>query len=151
MRQGLDINAMLERGNGGRHRARPDLQQIRAAGDEWLVAHPDHMRGELVDAFGRLAGIREQIAARNVDIGFEGKGNRITLARTIGRTIESDDFLEPCGSTRAGQQNVVAGGGGARDDGTREAAEIAVWAIDPLHWETERSFDAVARNLDRVK
>jgi hypothetical protein len=30
------------------------------------------MSGELVDAFGRLARVRKQIAARNVDISFEG-------------------------------------------------------------------------------
>ena len=68
MRQRLHIDAVFERGNGGRHCARPDLQQIGAAGDERLVAHPDHMRGELVDEFRWLARVREQIAARNIDI-----------------------------------------------------------------------------------
>src|SRR5215469_12060786 len=98
MRQGLDIDAMLERGDGGRHGARSDFEQIGAARDERLVAHPDNMRGELVDTFGRLVGIREEITTRNIDIAFESKGDRIALSGAIGRALEGDNFLDPSAS-----------------------------------------------------
>src|SRR5215472_14697058 len=50
LRQGLDIDPMLEGGDGGRNRARADFQQVGAAGNQLLVAEPDDMSGELVDA-----------------------------------------------------------------------------------------------------
>src|SRR5438270_6564217 len=109
------------------------------------------MRGELVDAFGRLARVGEQIAARNVDIGFEGKGDRITLPGTIGCAVEGNNFLERCGPARARDQNVVAGGDRAGDNCTGEAAEVTVRATYPLHRETERPFGAAVRNVDRMK
>ena len=74
MRQRIDVDAVLERGDRSRHGARADLQQIGAAGDERLVAHPDHMRGELVDEFGRLARVGQQIAARDVDLALARSG-----------------------------------------------------------------------------
>ena len=151
MSQRLHIDAVLERGDRDRHGARPDLQQIRAARDERLVAHPDYMRGKLVDAFGRLARIGEQISPRNVHIGFEGKGNRIALLRAIGCALEGDDFLELRGPTRASQQNVLIDGDRAGHHCPREATEVTVGAIDPLHREAERPFDAATRNVDRMK
>ncbi len=52
----------------------PIFKQIGAAGDERVLAHPDHVRGELVDEFGRVARVGEQIAAGDVDLVVEDRG-----------------------------------------------------------------------------
>src|SRR5712671_1066671 len=88
MRQRIDVDAVLERGNGGRHGTGPDLQQIGAAWDQWMIAHPDHMGCELVDEFGRLAGVCEEITTRDVDISLKGESDRLALLRSVERAFE---------------------------------------------------------------
>ena len=56
---------------------RADLEQVGAAGKRRLVAHPDQARLELVGIFGRLAGMRQHVAARDVDLAVEHQRHRL--------------------------------------------------------------------------
>jgi len=71
LRQGLDIDPVLEGGDGGRHRSCADLQQVGTARNEGLLAESDDMRGELVDAFRPITRVGKEIAAGNVDLAVE--------------------------------------------------------------------------------
>ena len=150
MRQGFDIDAVLERGNRGRHGAGANLEQIGAAGNERMVAHPNHMSGKLVDEFGRIARVGEDIAAGDVDLVGEGQSDRVAGAGAIERAVEGGDLTDSGRSTRAGEQDRVAGSDRARGDGSRKAAERGIRAVDPLHRKAE-GLGAAARRLDRFE
>jgi len=87
LRQGLHIDPMLEGGDGGRNRARADLQQVGAAGNQRLVAEPDNMSGELVDALWRVMWVGKEIATGNVDLAVKRQGDRVSLGCTSERTV----------------------------------------------------------------
>src|SRR5215469_13104422 len=132
MRHRVYIDAVLERGDRGGHAAGSDLQQIGAAGNQRMVAHPEHMRCELVDEFGLFARVCEEIAARDIDVGFESQRDRVTLVRGIKWPVKGNDLLYPCRSARARHQHALARRDRAGDHRARKPAKIAVRAIDPL-------------------
>src|SRR6266404_7661276 len=116
-----------------------------------MIAHPDHMGCELVDEFGKLAGVCEKIAARDVDIGLERESDRLAFLRSVKRTFEGDDLLEPRGSTRTCHHHCLARRDRAGNYCAREAAKVAIRAVDPLHWKTEWPFTVVTRNIDKIE
>src|SRR5580704_18902104 len=101
MRQSFDIDPVLEGGDGTRHRPSPNLQQIGAPGNQRLLAEPDHICRELVDAFWRIVRIGEKIAAGNVDLTVESESDRVPFGRASERAIEGDDLPDPRGLARA--------------------------------------------------
>jgi hypothetical protein len=137
MRQPIDIDAVFEQRDGRRNGAPADLHQIRAARHERVVAHPDYMRGELIDAFGRRVGVGEKIAPRDVDLILEDQRNRLALPRPLEDAVESDDLLQPRATSRPRDHHLVTRRDRARNDSSREAAKVAIRAIDPLHLETK--------------
>ena len=65
----VDVDLVLELGDRAPARSRvPILQQVGAAGQQRLLAHPDEVRGELVGDFGRARRPTQQVAARDVDL-----------------------------------------------------------------------------------
>jgi hypothetical protein len=150
MRQGLDVDPMLQRRDGRRHRAGPDLQEIRAAGNEGLLAEPDHVRGELVDTFRRIVRVGEQIAAGNVDLTVDCEGDGVSFGGVIDGAVERYDLLDPSRPPRACDQHRIARADRARNDRARETPEFAVRAVDPLDRKAERPV-AAASYLDRME
>ena len=65
--QRVDVDAMLQFGDRRGRRLGADLHEIGAAGQQLLRAHPDDMRGELIGDFRPRVGLREHVAARDVD------------------------------------------------------------------------------------
>jgi hypothetical protein len=128
----------------------PDLQQIGAAWDQRMIAHPDHVGCELVENSGGSR-VCKKITARDVEIGLECESDRLTLLRSVERASEGDDLLELRGSTRTCHQHCLAGRDRAGNYCAREAAELAIRAVDPLHWETEWPFGAAARHIDKIE
>ena len=101
----------------------PIFNRYERPGNERVLGHPNHVRGELIDEFGRIARVGQQIAARNVDLVGEGQGHRVAGAGAIERAVEGDDLADPGRSARAGEQYLVAGRDRARNDRPGEAAE----------------------------
>ena len=135
----VDVDAVLEFGDRGGHRARADLHQIGAAGQHRLGAHPDDMRGELVGDFGPRCGHAR--ARRRARCRFRRRASasprrplpasstsrsaarmRVTTLRRpeAATTISSPRWSRPLGD-RAG-----------------EAAEVEMRPVDPLHRQAER-------------
>src|SRR5436190_2040667 len=73
-----------------------------------MVSRHDHMRGELVDEFGRVARIGENVAARDIDIALKGEGDRIALLRVLERALEGHYLLDPSGPTGTHYQHQLA-------------------------------------------
>src|SRR5215831_1811835 len=132
MRHRVYIDAVLERGDRSGHAAGPDLQQIGAAGDQRMFAHPEHMRRELIDEIGWFSRVCEEIAARDIDVGFESQRDRVTLVCGIERAVKGDDLLYPRQSARAHHQHASTRRDGTGHHRARKPAKIAIWAIDPL-------------------
>jgi len=151
MRQRIHIDAMLERGHGSRQRARSDLQQVGAAGDERLVTHPDDMGGKLVDEFWGFARLRKNIATRDVDLAIKGQGDGVARLRTIERALVGHDLLDSRGSAQARNDQLIAGRDRSRHYPAGKAAELRVWSVHPLDRKAERQLAGAARNLDRMQ
>src|SRR5215471_3452377 len=109
------------------------------------------MGRELVDEFGGLAWVGEQIAPRDVDIGVESESDRVTRLGAFERTLEGDDLFEPCEPARTGRQHRLAWRNRARDYRPRAAAEVAVRAIDPLDRKAEWPPGSRIRNVDGLQ
>ena len=71
----VDVDAVLEVGDRHGHELRArDLHQVGAARQQLLVAHPDHVGGELVgDRAAASCGRGQDVAARDVDLVGEGQ------------------------------------------------------------------------------
>src|SRR6516164_5299861 len=151
MRQRIHIDAMPERGDGSRERARSDLQQVGAAGDERLVTHPDDMGGKLVDEFWGFARLRKNIATRDVDLAIKGQGDGVARLRTIERALVGHDLLDSRGSAQARNDQLIAGRDRSRHYPAGKAAELRVWSVHPLDRKAERQLAGAARNLDRMQ
>src|SRR5271157_34361 len=109
------------------------------------------MSGELVDKFGRRAGICEKIAAGDVDLAFQGQSDRIARPRAFERAFKGDDLFDPSTTAGARDQHFFAGSDPARGDGPAITPELAIGSVDPLHRKAEGSLAASVGNLDRMK
>jgi len=151
MRQRIHIDPMFEGGDRGRHTAGPDLQQIGTARDERPIAHPDHMRGELVDEFGWFAARGDKVAARHIDLVLEGQCDGVAFLRAGKRAVEGGDLFHSGRAAGARDEHAIPRGNGAGDNSARKAAKLAIRPVDPLHGKTERPCREIPGNLDGVE
>jgi hypothetical protein len=77
----VDVDQVLRRGDRGAERARAELDQVRAARQQRLLAHPDHVRLELVGEAGRIVGGADHVAAADVDLVGEGQRDGLAVRR----------------------------------------------------------------------
>ena len=66
--EGVDVDLVLERADGGRDGARADLHQVGAARQHRLLVHPHERRLELVGDLRRGIGGGQHVAAADVDL-----------------------------------------------------------------------------------
>ena len=74
----VDVEPMLEFGDGGRDGSRPDLHQVRAPRQHRIGAHPDDVGGELVGDLRTAVRMRQHVAAGDVE--FVGERQRDGVA-----------------------------------------------------------------------
>ena len=135
----VDVDAVLELGHRRRRRARADLHEIGAAGQQRLGAHPDEMRGELIGDFRaarRGAPARRRARCRSRRRASASpprppplrppRGRRLRIARH--RALPA----------RGGDDDRVAAADDAAGDRPGEAAKIEMRPVDPLHRQAER-------------
>ena len=81
---------------------------------------------------------REKIAARDVDLVFQGQGHRVAGNGARQPSVKRHDLLDARLAARAHDDDRVAGHDRTRGDGAGKAAEIEIGAVDPLHRKAER-------------
>ena len=120
------------------HRGSTGLEPVRAARQHRVIVHPDDRRLELVRDLERIRGGRDHVAARAVDLVGERQRDRLTRDGLLEVSIERDDAGHGRGAAGGQDADRVAGTNPAARDETREAAEIEVRPIHPLHRHAER-------------
>ena len=148
LRQGVDVEPVVEIGNGCRHGRVIDLHQIGAPGQQLVVGHPDQVSGELVGDLRTVAHGRQHVATRDIDLVGERDGDRISRLGTVefaAGTDDRPDLRTPPGGERG---NLVAGPGAAADDRAGKTAEIEVRPVDPLDRHAERTPGAIVSGVD---
>ena len=68
------------------HGAGADLDEIGAAGQHRLIAHPQDARLELVGDLERITGRADDIAAADIDLVLEREGHRLAGDRALSRS-----------------------------------------------------------------
>jgi len=147
----VDVDLVLDRGDRGCHLLGAELQEVAAAGQHRLVAHPKEMGGELVGHLGPGLGIDQHVASGDVDLLIEDDGHRIAGGGAREFAIGRDDALDRGGPAGLGHHHGIAGCHGASDDGTGKAPEIHVRTVDPLHGHGEGSRVVHHRDVDRLQ
>jgi hypothetical protein len=143
--QGVDVYLVLRLGDRRADGARAELQQIRAARQHGLVAHPHQGGFELVGDFGRAARAADHIAARDVDLVSERQRDRLAGHRQRQIAVGGDDATDRALAARGLRADAVARLDRAAGDGAGEAAEVEVGAVDPLHRQAEGAAAGVPR------
>ena len=144
----VDLDPVLQRGHRRRHRAGAELEPIGAARHQWLLPHPDDMRGELVGELGTRAGPDQEVAAPDVDVVGEGQRDRVAGYGALDRAVEGDDLVDRGLDPRSHRHDLVALRDHAGGDGAGDAAEIEVGAANPLHREAEAGRRAAVLDID---
>jgi hypothetical protein len=129
------------------HRARADLQQILPARKHRVLMHPDEGGLELVGHFGRFRGGGQQIAAGNIDLPVQRQRDGLSGNSLFQIAIVRDDAFDPGFLARRQRADAIAHGDLAAGDLPREAAEILIRAIDPLHRQAEGPFTGFILHL----
>ena len=94
---GVDVDAVLELGDRSRAWRARRASQIRSSRQHRLGAHPDQMRGELIGDLGARFGLRQHVAARDVDLVGERQRDRIAGAGRPRRVRRRDRGSSTCG------------------------------------------------------
>ena len=68
MLAGVDVDLVFDRGDRHRRGLGADAAQIGASGHQRLVAHPDHVRGELIGDFRPRLRADQNVAARDIEL-----------------------------------------------------------------------------------
>ena len=76
--EGVDVDLILGLVDRGAHGGGADLDQVAASGEHVVLAHPDHVRLELVRHGRRIACCRHDIAPADVHFIFQADGDRFS-------------------------------------------------------------------------
>ena len=144
----VDVEAVLELRDLGRHGARADLHQIGAAGQHGVGAHPDQMRGELVGDLRPARRVGEHVAAGDIDLVFERQRHRVARFGAFLLLVGDQDRLDFRLLPRTGDDDRLAARDPPARDRAGEAAEIEMRPVDPLHRQAERRAAAILLDLD---
>ena len=75
---GVDVDLVLDAGDTHVDRARTDLQPVGPVRQQRLIAHPQQVAGELICHLRGPGGGRHDVAAADVDVAIQNKGDRPT-------------------------------------------------------------------------
>ena len=133
MRAGVDIQTVLDVGDGHARGFGVDQRGIRTARQQGMLAHPQELRFELVGALDWVRRGRNDIAAAGIDIIFKDQGDRLPRGRYLLGASGDNDFLNRAGHSRWTDAHVIARLDRSAGNAPRESAEIQVGPINPLH------------------
>ena len=137
MRERVDVDAVLQAGDVGRHALAFGPQDIAAARNERIGIEPDDARLKLVGNLRPLFRRYQHVAARDFDLVREHDRHRLALAGLGEGPVHGDDILDSCQLARLCHHDRIADGDLARGDLPGEAAEIEVRAGNILNGEAE--------------
>ncbi len=146
--QGVHIDLVGDAGNRAWHVAGGALDVVFLARQHRLFGHPHQHGVELVGHRRHVVGMHQQVATGDVDLVFHGQGHGLARAGILQFTFVGDDGLDPAALARRQHHDVVALVHHAAGDGTGEAAEVQVRAVDVLHREAQVGDVAVGRHFD---
>jgi len=92
--------------------------------------------------------MHQHVATGYVDLVFQGQGDRLARRGLLQLAVVGDDGFDPAGLARWQYRDFIALAHDAAGQGTGEATEIQVRAIDVLHREAQVVEVAVAGDLD---
>ena len=118
MLQRVDVNPVLRMCNRHTHRAGPNLQEVRTAGQHLVFVHPDHVCLELVSNFGWRVTSAHQVAATRVDLVGERDRDRLACDRNVEISVHCDDAINGAGRACGKHPDGIAGLDRAPDDST---------------------------------
>ena len=140
MRSGGHVNAVADAAHGGADGARGVLGEIRAAGDERLLVHPDDhgAEGAAGLGFGFSFGYKH-FASAEVDFVFELDGDAAREGCGFEIAVEGDESFDARGAAAGQSADTLAGADFSALNAAGEAAEGGVGANDELHGKTQRA------------
>ncbi len=128
-----------------------DLQPVGTARQHRLVGHPHHDRLELIGDTRQVIRSGDDVAATDVDLVGERQRDRLAGNRMIEIAVHSDDARDGAFAARGQHANLVSLLHHAARDRAREAAEIEIRAVDPLHRHAQRALLGVVLDFDGLK
>ncbi|MNV56100.1 hypothetical protein D3C71_1483690 [compost metagenome] len=134
----IDVDLVFRCRAGGRHGLGADLQQIGAARQHRLIAHPDDRRLELVCHPGRCIDRRENVAPADIDLVLERNRDRLARDGFLKVTLARHDTRDPAFLPRRQDTEAIAALDAAADNDPGIAAEVEVRSVDPLHRHAKR-------------
>ena len=146
--EGVDVDAVLQLADRCADRAGAGLQQIRAAGQQRLLRHPDDVSGDLVGNLGATVGRRQYVAAADVDLDVRRQRHRIAGSGLVAVAVHGDDALHRRRLAGAGDDDRIARAHGAGGDSAGIAAEAGIRPVDPLDRKAESAFGRTIGDVD---
>ena len=145
--QGVHVNAMDDTRDRPRHVAGGALDVVFLARQHGLLAHPYQHGLEAVGDLRTAVGMYQHVAARYVDLVFQGQGDGLTGTGLLQLALESDDGLDLAALARRQRSHFVALAHDAAGQGAGKTAEVQVGAVDVLHREAQVAEVAIAGDL----
>ena len=105
------------------------------------------MGGELIGDFGPGARFDQNVTARDVKLIGKRKRHRVAGLRFLGCAVIGHDVRDVRRAPGGGDHNGIALVDASRCNGPRIAAKIEIGPVHPLHLETERLGEIVARHI----
>src|SRR2546425_3789142 len=109
------------------------------------------MRRKLIGEFGARLRRHKEVAARDVDLVFQGEGDRVAGGGALQAAIEAHQLLDARLAPGAHYHQRVAGRYRTRDNGTGKTAEVEIRPVDPLHRKTKGLLAGRLADIDRLK
>ena len=128
---------MDDRGDRPRHVAGGALEIVLAPRLHGLLAQPDQHGLEAVADLRAVVGMHQHVAARHVDLVFQGQRDGLAGAGLLQLALEGDDRPDAACLARRQRHDLVALAHHARGQGAGKAPEVQVRPVHVLHREAQ--------------
>ena len=136
--QRVHVDLVFDGGDGRPHRARTNLQPVGPAGQQRLVGHPHQRALKLVGHFGGVGRGRENVAARDVDLGVQRQRYRLPGHGLRQVAVHRDDARHPRLPARGLNAQQVTWAHRAAGHQAAVGAQVRVGPVHPLHRQPQR-------------
>ena len=138
--QGIDINVVFDFAHDCLGLTGGVAQDDFASALHWFVGEPTDHGFQVLTDLGRVVRFDDHVAARDIDLIFEGEGDALRRETFFERAISGVDLFDRGGETGREDDDVIARLKDATGDPAGVTAEImpfiALRANDPLHRES---------------
>ena len=148
---GVHVDPVLDLADAGGHGARADLQPVGPARQQGRVAHPQHMRGELVGHRRWIAGRGDHVATADVDLVGQGQGHRLAGEGACDLAVRAQHPGHGGAARRRQHHHRIARRHLAGGNRAGETAEVLVGPVDPLHRQAQAAGRFAAVHLHRLQ